>query len=488
MHDADREATRSTTPVPSTPATPATTDAEALGFAAVRDLITACRDAVAGLRHVSWQAGGSDLAGILGDLGELALAVDAAEIAVLADAITRGEPGSGPVPLAPADWLSAHSRRYPTATAAARPIRLATQITHQAIPESLTDAVLTGAAPVPAATVAIREMRRLTPDLQDEFIPFAWERYTDLARLGDPTLVRQLRPRIIAEHGDPDRTDNDHQKARDRACLSRGTPDPGGALTDYRMSLDPESAALLEAALDPLTAPHPGPDGEPDTRPWTTRRAHALIDLIHRATTTDTTVPGRGSTHTTLLVRLRDLSDHTGHAATIGGLDTGRLLSIGTARALSCTGQITPVVLDDHGNPILIGRTKRFFTPTQIHALLIRDGATCTFPGCTRPAGWTDAHHLIHWTVTPRSSPLLRRSDTSRGPRHKHGGTTDLDNAALLCRHHHTTVHTRHLAATLTTGPPGSSDEHRHHITWNLTPGSYHDLLAAHHARAPGAA
>ncbi|MEI2774767.1 MAG: hypothetical protein V9G19_02125 [Tetrasphaera sp.] len=44
--------------------------------------------------------------------------------------------------------------------------------------------------------------------------------------------------------------------------------------------------------------------------------------------------------------------------------------------------------MDDrpHGNPILIGRTKRLFTPTQLHALIVRDSG-CTFPGCTRPAG-----------------------------------------------------------------------------------------------------
>uniref|UniRef100_UPI002E10D7C0 HNH endonuclease signature motif containing protein n=1 Tax=Nostocoides australiense TaxID=99480 RepID=UPI002E10D7C0 len=61
----------------------------------------------------------------------------------------------------------------------------------------------------------------------------------------------------------------------------------------------------------------------------------------------------------------------------------------------------------------------------------------CTFPGCSRPPDWTDAHHPIHWAD---------------------GGHTDLDNAALLCRMHHGVVHSRHLAATVTTGPPGSTN------------------------------
>nr|WP_291818478.1 HNH endonuclease signature motif containing protein [Candidatus Microthrix sp.] len=41
-------------------------------------------------------------------------------------------------------------------------------------------------------------------------------------------------------------------------------------------------------------------------------------------------------------------------------------------------------------------------------------------PGCGRPAHWCDAHHADHW-------------DTN--------GTTDIENLALLCRHHHRVTH-----------------------------------------------
>ncbi|MBR7742762.1 HNH endonuclease, partial [Phycicoccus sp. BSK3Z-2] len=70
------------------------------------------------------------------------------------------------------------------------------------------------------------------------------------------------------------------------------------------------------------------------------------------------------------------------------------------------------------------------------------------------PARWTDAHHLTHWAD---------------------GGTTDLDNAALLCGRHHTTVHTRRLTGRV--GPHG--------LEWNLTHGSYDHLLAERAAREP---
>ncbi|MHB8466281.1 MAG: HNH endonuclease signature motif containing protein [Acidimicrobiales bacterium] len=42
------------------------------------------------------------------------------------------------------------------------------------------------------------------------------------------------------------------------------------------------------------------------------------------------------------------------------------------------------------------------------------------FPGCDRPPGWCQAHHIIWWTKD---------------------GPTDLDNLALLCSHHHHLVH-----------------------------------------------
>ncbi len=58
---------------------------------------------------------------------------------------------------------------------------------------------------------------------------------------------------------------------------------------------------------------------------------------------------------------------------------------------------------------------------------LLRDRG-CTYPGCTAPAAWTRAHHVLHWAD---------------------GGPTDVANAALLCPRHHTHVHHRRLWATV---------------------------------------
>lgn len=173
-------------------------------------------------------------------------------------------------------------------------------------------------------------------------------------------------------------------------------------------------------------------------------------------TATDT--PGRPAAQINLIVTAADLHNTTGCATTITTLDAGRFLATATAHHLSCDAALTPILVNDHGTPIVIGRTRRLFTRTQIRALHLRD-THCTFPGCTRPANWSDAHHLHHWAD---------------------GGATDLHNAALLCTDHHHTVHSRRLHGRLT-HPPNSPPT----IHWDTTPGSYDRHLTTLHNTPP---
>ncbi len=109
-------------------------------------------------------------------------------------------------------------------------------------------------------------------------------------------------------------------------------------------------------------------------------------------------------------------------------------LTVGTVRRLACDAQVIPVVLGTAGEVLDQGMARRLFDRAQIRNLWLRD-RHCTFPGCSRPAAWTDAHHLVHWAD---------------------GGPTDLDNAALLCRAHHSVVHTHRYGARITHGPAGT--------------------------------
>ena len=144
-------------------------------------------------------------------------------------------------------------------------------------------------------------------------------------------------------------------------------------------------------------------------------------------------------------------TDTTGFTLT----DTrGRRLPTDPYAPLACDASIYTVMLDSLGVPVDLGREVRFATPAQRRAMAHRDGG-CTFPGCTAPPTWTDAHHQRRWT---------------------HGGLTDLDKLISLCRHHHNVAHRKGWNLTLT------------HDGWTLwtTPDGHQFWGQRHHRQRAG--
>ena len=141
------------------------------------------------------------------------------------------------------------------------------------------------------------------------------------------------------------------------------------------------------------------------------RRAAALAEVIRRAVGAE---PGRPTISVT--ISFDDLAAGTG----CGHVDeSGEPLHPETVRRLACDARIIPVVLDGRSEPIDVGRAARAITPAQRRALTLRDRG-CVFPGCDRPPGWCDGHHIVHWAE---------------------GGPTDMANLVLLCNHHHKAMH-----------------------------------------------
>jgi hypothetical protein len=89
------------------------------------------------------------------------------------------------------------------------------------------------------------------------------------------------------------------------------------------------------------------------------------------------------------------------------------------ARLQAAMRLLPPTLGGAPSQPLEVGRTSRVVSAAQRNALVVRDRG-CAFPGCDRPPGWCEAHHLVHWL---------------------HGGPTDLENLALVCRAHHRAVH-----------------------------------------------
>ncbi len=105
-----------------------------------------------------------------------------------------------------------------------------------------------------------------------------------------------------------------------------------------------------------------------------------------------------------------------GRAAWIEG---GPALHPTVAERLTCGAAVQALLTDRHDHPLYLGRRRRTVTPALLRAVRVRDRDRCVFPGCPATRH-LQAHHVRWW---------------------RHGGTTDLDNLALLCTFHHHLVH-----------------------------------------------
>jgi len=93
----------------------------------------------------------------------------------------------------------------------------------------------------------------------------------------------------------------------------------------------------------------------------------------------------------------------------------GALLNLERVKLMLGDAQIQPVVLDSVKRIEAYGSAHRYFTAAQRLAMAARDGG-CSFPGCTVPAAWSQAHHIVEW---------------------QSGGPTSVENGTLLCGCHH---------------------------------------------------
>ncbi|MFE9188049.1 DUF222 domain-containing protein [Micromonospora sp. NPDC007208] len=240
---------------------------------------------------------------------------------------------------------------------------------------------------------------------------------TDWARQFDPTLLRKLGTRIL-DHVAPDIADAAAQAALEAEArlATRDRHLTVSEQTDGRLrltaTLDAEAAGLFRAAIDPLTSPS-GPD---DQRSAGQRRHDALAEVCRLALRTGE-LPDSGGDSAQIVVT----TPYDALTATLGAgtLDTGLHLTPETVRRLACDATLLPAVLGGAGQPLDVGRQRRLITGSLRRALVLRDRG-CAFPGCDRPPRWCAAHHIRHWAD---------------------GGQTSLDNAVLLCGHHHRHLH-----------------------------------------------
>jgi hypothetical protein len=223
----------------------------------------------------------------------------------------------------------------------------------------------------------------------------------------DPLTLGKVAVRL-AEVLDPDGslpTDADHERRREFILFKYrdGSSKPGGRWS-------PALTARMEAFLDVAAAPRPDIGGARDQRTAGQRNHDALDEGLTHLLGCAPNPAGSGST-LILTMTADQYETRRGHVRT----PHGSPISVDTALELTSDGQIRSLLFDPHGGILDYGQAKRLVPPAMRAALIARDKG-CSFPGCDRPAAWTQAHHVTEF---------------------QNGGPTSLDNCCLVCAYHH---------------------------------------------------
>ena len=253
------------------------------------------------------------------------------------------------------------------------------------------------------------------------------------------------------------------EQRRDRRFLKL-TPLPDG-MTRLAGLLDPESAAIVGSAIDAATSPRRGGPRFVDAGtalvndPRTTEQIalDSLVELVDIAVRTDA-LPGRRP-DVRVLVTQHDLDRREG----VGFMDgQTAAVSIATVERHACDGGLVPILFDDDGQALNLGRSQRLHSARQRTAIAARDGG-CLAPDCARPPSWCEVHHIHEFG---------------------RGGSTDLADGVLLCRHHHMLVHNNRWRVDRRDGrywlvPPSDIDSRQVPIELETTSAAVRRMLRA---------
>ena len=252
-----------------------------------------------------------------------------------------------------------------------------------------------------------------------------------------------LANRLLTPEKDFERDEVRQRLARSLTKTAGPTALSGAAgLVTYRLVLDAEGAAIIDTAVQALSAPVPTVDANGaalfDPRSAATPNPSATSgaafgpgvdgDRSRVPDGADDPADGPAVGDRAQVVVMIGYDQLFGTAPGAGITITGDVLSPAVVRRMACDARIIPMVLAGTGQALDLGAGRRFFSPAQRLVIWRRDHHSSTIP-----AAWTNDHHA-RW--------------------HSRGGPTTITNGALLCQRHHTLVHDhdhdRDLTATIT--------------------------------------
>ncbi|GGB41061.1 hypothetical protein GCM10011492_34900 [Flexivirga endophytica] len=414
---------------------------------------------------------------------------------VASDAVTRGVL-VGSDAATTAQWLGAHVRDVPVEPRTVRAMASVADACRDRKNTVITAALRDGSCSVESARTALTQADKVAPVIptadREEILGWYLQLDPALGCAGLTQLTRQIFARF-----DPDKLSQGDEKLERTESLTWSTTPTG--MTRLVAELSPANAAILKDAINAKSAPSPAKpadntrntadeqthdaasaaraaggghgsgaafglgdttgqagdekvqDEEPrdekvrDERSPGKRRLDALLDLVGAGARAATGEGTQSSAATVLLTMgLETLTKGVGAAST----STGDTVDAGAARRFACTADLIPAVLGGPSAPLDVGRRERLATKAIRAAVILRDGG-CSFPGCDRPPGFCEVHHVRPWWA---------------------GGETSLTNSAMLCGRHHQTVHRKGYTA----------DIQPDRVEWDLTPG----LMPGHQTAA----
>lgn len=269
----------------------------------------------------------------------------------------------------------------------------------------------------------------------------------DAVAFGRCHTPHQLKRHLLAAtiDADPDET------LRKEAVDDRGvwiSPAAHG-MADIHAHLSIEHAEIFYQALTQLSEATDlaDPHGQGEDRTSTQRRADALTGFLDTTTTldirVDVTIPADtliGDDH-----RDAELGRHGPVAA-----------SLARHLAWSPDARWRRLVTDPLTGRLIDATAETYRIPERVKRVVRLRDRTCRFPGCTRPAEYTDTDHIIPWSQ---------------------GGKTRAVDLAGQCRRHH--LIKTHSAWTIQHNPHAPT----HDITWTSPLGTVRTTTAHRYHR-----
>ena len=197
----------------------------------------------------------------------------------------------------------------------------------------------------------------------------------------------------------------ERQRANRRAVMV--SDDMGILHAEFDDTTFADIKAAIDAESDRLFHADGGRNGAEEVRSPQQRRADAVAALI-LGERSGAVGPPAVRNQMTLIVHAEGSAEIVG----VGPLPKSEV------ERLACISDLHGVVFSADGQPLWLGDTVRLATDDQWRALIARDGGCI---GCDADPARCEAHH-IQWS---------KRDD----------GPTDIDNLALVCRHHHHLIH-----------------------------------------------